>query len=104
MSPPLYIYCSLLLWSWKGVGLNIWSANRAGESVAKYIRQPSPYNTQIVALGVDTYLKMLLHDNFVVSFMSLLHLAELSTILKHCDIRSYFAIARPQGSGSVQSG
>ncbi|CAL8461811.1 g1342 [Coccomyxa elongata] len=37
----------------------------AGESVAKYIRQPSPYNTQIVALGVDTYLKMLLHDNFV---------------------------------------
>ena len=38
----------------------------AGESVAKYIRQPSPYNTEIVALGVDTYLKMLLHDNFVV--------------------------------------
>ncbi|KAK9908907.1 hypothetical protein WJX75_004527 [Coccomyxa subellipsoidea] len=37
----------------------------AGESVAKYIRQPSPYNTQIVALGVDTYLKMLLQDNFV---------------------------------------
>ncbi len=36
--------------------------------MAKYIRQPSPYNTQIVALGVDTYLKMLLHDNFVVSF------------------------------------
>ena len=40
---------------------------RAGESVAKYIRQASPYNTQIVALGIDTYLKMLLHDNFVVS-------------------------------------
>ena len=39
----------------------------AGESVAKYIRQASPYNTQIVALGIDTYLKMLLHDNFVVS-------------------------------------
>ena len=38
-----------------------------GESVAKYIRQASPYNTQIVALGIDTYLKMLLHDNFVVS-------------------------------------
>ncbi|CAK0783811.1 hypothetical protein CVIRNUC_007011 [Coccomyxa viridis] len=37
----------------------------AGESVAKYIRQASPYNTQIVALGIDTYLKMLLHDNFV---------------------------------------
>ena len=35
--------------------------------MAKYIRQPSPYNTQIVALGVDTYLKMLLQDNFVVS-------------------------------------
>jgi len=35
--------------------------------VAKYIRQASPYNTQIVALGIDTYLKMLLHDNFVVS-------------------------------------
>lgn len=42
----------------------------AGESVAKYIRQPSPYNTQIVALGVDTYLKMLLHDNFVVSSLA----------------------------------
>lgn len=35
--------------------------------MAKYIRQTSPYNTQIVALGIDTYLKMLLHDNFVVS-------------------------------------
>ena len=35
--------------------------------MAKYIRQASPYNTQIVALGIDTYLKMLLHDNFVVS-------------------------------------
>ena len=38
---------------------------RAGESVAKYIREPSPFNTQIVSLGVDTYLKMLLADNFV---------------------------------------
>jgi predicted unusual protein kinase regulating ubiquinone biosynthesis (AarF/ABC1/UbiB family) len=37
----------------------------AGESVAKYIREPSPFNTQIVALGVDCYLKMLLADNFV---------------------------------------
>lgn len=37
----------------------------AGESVAKYIREPSPFNTQIVSLGVDTYLKMLLADNFV---------------------------------------
>ena len=36
-----------------------------GESVAKYIREPSPFNTQIVSLGVDTYLKMLLADNFV---------------------------------------
>ena len=35
--------------------------------MAKYIRQTSPYNTQIVALGIDTYLKMLLHDNFVVN-------------------------------------
>ena len=39
--------------------------------MAKYIRQASPYNTQIVALGIDTYLKMLLHDNFVVSFAML---------------------------------
>ena len=43
----------------------------AGERVAKYIRQTSPYNTQIVALGIDTYLKMLLHDNFVVSLQPL---------------------------------
>lgn len=33
--------------------------------MAKYIREPSPFNTQIVSLGVDTYLKMLLADNFV---------------------------------------
>lgn len=37
----------------------------AGQSVAKYIRNPAPFNTQVVALGVDTYLKMLLTDNFV---------------------------------------
>jgi hypothetical protein len=37
----------------------------AGESVSKYIREVSPFNTRIVALGVDTYLKMLLQDNFV---------------------------------------
>ena len=46
----------------------LWSSNldcSAGESVAKYIREPSPFNTQIVSLGVDTYLKMLLADNFV---------------------------------------
>ena len=47
----------------------------AGESVAKYIRQPSPYNTEIVALGVDTYLKMLLHDNFVVRARLHAHMA-----------------------------
>ena len=45
--------------------------------MAKYIRQASPYNTQIVALGIDTYLKMLLHDNFVVS--------PLDTV-SHCEI------------------
>ena len=33
--------------------------------MAKYIRSPQAINTQIVALGVDTYLKMLLADNFV---------------------------------------
>jgi len=37
----------------------------AGQSVAKYIKNPAPFNTQVVALGVDTYLKMLLTDNFV---------------------------------------
>ena len=42
--------------------------------MAKYIRQTSPYNTQIVALGIDTYLKMLLHDNFVVSLRPSDHL------------------------------
>ncbi len=33
--------------------------------MSKYIRERSPFNTRIVALGVDTYLKMLLEDNFV---------------------------------------
>ena len=33
--------------------------------MARYIANPAPCNTQIVALGVDAYLKMLLHDNFV---------------------------------------
>lgn len=37
----------------------------AGASVAAFIHNPHPQNTQIVALGVDTYLKMLLQDNFV---------------------------------------
>ncbi|EFJ43831.1 hypothetical protein VOLCADRAFT_106661 [Volvox carteri f. nagariensis] len=36
-----------------------------GASVAAFIRQPSPLNTAVVCLGVDTYLKMLLQDNFV---------------------------------------
>lgn len=36
-----------------------------GHSVAKYIKSPSPLNTRIVAIGVDTYIKMLLQDNFV---------------------------------------
>jgi aarF domain-containing kinase len=36
-----------------------------GLSVAKFIRQPAPCNTKIVSIGVDTYLKMLLSDNFV---------------------------------------
>ena len=29
-----------------------------GESVARYIRAPAPWNTAIVSLGVDTYLKV----------------------------------------------
>lgn len=37
----------------------------AGRSVSHYIRQPSPVNSTVVCLGVDTYLKMLLADNFV---------------------------------------
>lgn len=36
-----------------------------GRSVSHYIRNPSAINTQIVGLGVDAYLKMLLKDNFV---------------------------------------
>ncbi|GMH32943.1 hypothetical protein BSKO_00777 [Bryopsis sp. KO-2023] len=37
----------------------------AGRSVTHYIKNPSPLNTRIVALGVDAYLKMLLSDNVV---------------------------------------
>ncbi|KIZ02761.1 hypothetical protein MNEG_5201 [Monoraphidium neglectum] len=37
----------------------------AGAGVAKYMRQPTPLNTEIVAIGVDCYMKMLLQDNFV---------------------------------------
>lgn len=36
-----------------------------GSSVTRYMRAPAPFNPQIVALGVDAYLKMLLADNFV---------------------------------------
>lgn len=36
-----------------------------GDSVTRYMRAPAPFNPQIVALGVDAYLKMLLADNFV---------------------------------------
>lgn len=32
-----------------------------GESVARYMKTPGPMNTQIVALGVDTYLKVRSH-------------------------------------------
>eukprot|EP00879_Flechtneria_rotunda_P001554 GHRR01001713.1.p1 GENE.GHRR01001713.1~~GHRR01001713.1.p1 ORF type:complete len:1175 (+),score=492.98 GHRR01001713.1:413-3937(+) len=37
----------------------------AGRSVAKFMKEATPLNTHIVALGVDAYLKMLLVDNFV---------------------------------------
>jgi hypothetical protein len=37
----------------------------AGRSVAVFMKEPHAINTQIVALGVDAYLKMLLTDNFV---------------------------------------
>jgi len=36
-----------------------------GQGVAVFMREPHAINTQIVALGVDAYLKMLLSDNFV---------------------------------------
>jgi predicted unusual protein kinase regulating ubiquinone biosynthesis (AarF/ABC1/UbiB family) len=37
----------------------------AGLSVAHFTRRSTPANTEIVALGVDTYLGMLLRHNFV---------------------------------------
>lgn len=37
----------------------------AGRGVAVFMKEPHAINTQIVALGVDAYLKMLLTDNFV---------------------------------------
>lgn len=37
----------------------------AGSSVAGFMKQPTPLNTHIVALGVDAFLKMLLVDNFL---------------------------------------
>lgn len=36
-----------------------------GQGVSKYMKTPTQLNTQIVARGVDAYLKMLLQDNFV---------------------------------------
>lgn len=36
-----------------------------GRSVSHFIKHPGPKNTEIVALGVDAYLKMLLKDNVV---------------------------------------
>lgn len=36
-----------------------------GKCVSYYMKNPSPINTTIVALGVDAYLKMLLSDNLV---------------------------------------
>lgn len=36
-----------------------------GKSVAHFIKNPGPRNPEIVALGVDAYLKMLLKDNVV---------------------------------------
>jgi aarF domain-containing kinase len=41
----------------------------AGGSVSRYIANPGPINTAIVAVGVDLYLKMLLHEGFVHSDM-----------------------------------
>ncbi len=38
--------------------LNVTALGFAGDSVAKFIREPASFNTQIVALGVDTYLKV----------------------------------------------
>ena len=48
-----------------GPGCSSEAGLTAGKSVSKYIGNRSPRNSQIVALGVDAYLKMLLHDNFV---------------------------------------
>lgn len=36
-----------------------------GASVTHFIRRHTPFNAGIVALGVDTYLSMLLKHNFV---------------------------------------
>lgn len=41
----------------------------SGVTVSGYIRAPSPANTQIVARGIDAYLRMLLQNNFVHSDM-----------------------------------
>eukprot|EP00208_Stichococcus_sp_RCC1054_P004010 CAMPEP_0206149134 /NCGR_PEP_ID=MMETSP1473-20131121/37622_1 /ASSEMBLY_ACC=CAM_ASM_001109 /TAXON_ID=1461547 /ORGANISM="Stichococcus sp, Strain RCC1054" /LENGTH=1096 /DNA_ID=CAMNT_0053546583 /DNA_START=242 /DNA_END=3533 /DNA_ORIENTATION=+ len=36
-----------------------------GESVERFIRNPQPFNTEIVGLGVNAYLHMLLEDSYV---------------------------------------
>ena len=36
-----------------------------GASVARYMARRAPFNPQIVAAGVDAYLKMLLSDGFI---------------------------------------
>ena len=64
--------------------------------MAKYIRQTSPYNTQIVALGIDTYLKMLLHDNFVVSFTTRTHTVTAQS-LWGCAMSTYTIKAHGRG-------
>lgn len=36
-----------------------------GQSVERFIRDPQPFNTEIVGLGVNAYLQMLLEDSYV---------------------------------------
>ena len=53
--------------------------------MSKYIGTRDSRNTQIVALGVDAYLKMLLHDNFV-----------------HTDLHPGNILVRPRTEGPAQ--
>ncbi|GAX75750.1 hypothetical protein CEUSTIGMA_g3193.t1 [Chlamydomonas eustigma] len=50
------------LWASRGVLIETFEQ---GSSVSHFIKRRTPYNTEIVALGVDTYLSMLLKHNFV---------------------------------------